>query len=188
MAASLPLPVTVFIPNRGQGELNINGVQFNGRPGATVAWDGGQPLPLSGTGTIGLGAVTMDANAAGITWHLDGAPRALGPGQYEAHSSVAVGTAGLAQPLDQASFSVAPGTAAQLVSVGDAQILVAPQHELLTGPGVVQLLGVLTVQTAGGTRTATNLHAGPGGFEVELQPDAGHYDVHAVVEGPLSFP
>jgi hypothetical protein len=184
-AVPLTLPVTITIPNRGQGELDIDGVVVDGHPGASVAWDGGQPLPLAGTGALELGAATMDANSGGVTWHLDGSPRLLRPGQYVAESAVAVGTAGLAQPLDQARFSVPAGTQPDLVSVGDAQIHLAPVTESLTGPGSVELLGALTVRTSAGTRLAHNLHFGPGPFTLTLRPSRGGYAVTGLLQGPL---
>ncbi|HEY2427659.1 MAG TPA: hypothetical protein VGI06_01925, partial [Acidimicrobiales bacterium] len=153
----LPLPITITIPNRGQGELNISGVVVDGRPQGTVAWDGGQPLPLSGTGGLDVGPSTIDFNASGVTWHLDGAPRLLLPGQYTAGSSVAIGVGGLGQPMDQATFSVARANQATLVSAGDAQVHVGPEAEQLSGPGSVQLLGALQIQTARGTRPVHNL-------------------------------
>jgi hypothetical protein len=181
----LPFPLTVTIPNRGQGELDISGVVVDGSPGGTVAWDGGQPLPLSGTGSLDLGPDTVDVDAAGITWHLDGTPRSLTPGAYLAESSVAVGTAGLAQPLDRAPFSVAAGRTGQLVSVGDAQVHLPPRPELFHGPGIVQLLGTLTVKAGGTTRTVTDLQAATGPFELQVSPGPGGYAVQAVLGGPL---
>lgn len=183
----LATPVVISIPNRGQGELNIERVVFQGQTGATVAWDGGQPLPIGGTGAFDLGPATLDADAGGLTWHLDGMPRFLEPGHYTAGSSVAVGVAGLAQPLDGAAFDVAPGAQAVMVSVGDARIHLPPRAEHVSGPGEVQLLGALTVRTASGIRTVGNLHFGPGPFDLTLQPAAGGFRVTGVVEGPLTL-
>jgi hypothetical protein len=181
----LRLPLTVTIPNRGRGELDIDGVTIGDRHGASVAWDGGQPLPLAGTGALELGPATMDANVTGITWHLDGAPRLLRPGQYVAESAVAVGAGGLGQPLDQARFVVSAGSPADLVSVGDAQVHLAPGPESLRGPGTVELLGRLTIRTAAGTRLVHNVHFGPGPFTLDLRPAAGGYVSTGLFQGPL---
>lgn len=183
----MPLPLVITIPDRGRGELNIERVQFQGQPGATVAWDGGQPLPLSGTGALSLGPATLDANAGGLTWHLDGMPRFLAPGRYTAGSAVAVGVAGLAQPLDQATFDVAPGTQGVMVTVGDAQVHRPPGGVHLTGPGQVQLLGRFSLRTAAGARSAANLHFGPGPFDLTFQPVAGGFRVTGVLQGPVTL-
>jgi hypothetical protein len=183
----LSLPLVISIPNRGQGELNIERVRFQGQAGATVAWDGGQPLPLSGTGALSLGPATVDVNTGGLTWHLDGMPRLLTPGRFTTGSAVAIGVAGLAQPLDQATFDVAPGTHGVMVTVGDVQVHQAPRAVHVTGPGQVQLLGRFTVRTAAGTRAAANLHFGPGPFDLTLQPVAGGFGISGVLQGPITL-
>ena len=187
-SAPLPMPITITIPNRGQGTLNIDGVVVLAHPGAQVAWDGGQPLPITGTGSLQLGAATMDANRAGITWHLDGTPRYFLPGSYTAESAVAVGTGGLALALDQVGFTVTSGGQGRLESDGDAQVHFGPGPVSVAGPGVVELLGSLSVTTAGGTRTVTNLHAGSGAFSLTFLPAPGGYRVQGTLAGPLTFP
>jgi len=185
---ALKMPITVTIPNRGQGALNIDGVVIMGHPGATVAWDGGQPLPIAGSGALQLGPATMDAGPAGITWHLDGTPRYFIPGSYTADSPVAVGTGGLALALDQVAFIVPAGSQGQLESDGDAQVRLSPQTVSVTGPGLVQLLGSMLVTTAAGTRMVANLHSGSGAFSLSFAPVTGGYAVHGVIDGPLTFP
>lgn len=184
----LPLPLTITIPDRGQGALTIDGLVIQGHPGAQVAWDGGQPLPIAGTGSLALGAATMDAGPAGITWHLDGTPRFFLPGSYTAESSVAVGTGGLALALDQVGFVVPAGGRGRLESDGNAQVHFAPWAINVAGPGLVQLLGSMSVTSPSGSRTVTNLHAGSGAFSLSLTPVTGGYAIRGTLEGPLTFP
>ena len=181
----LRLPLTITIPNRGQGELNIGGVVVNGKVG-NVAWDGGQPLPLSGSGALDLGAASVDIDHTGATWHLDGSSRQLDPGTYHAGSSVAIGSGGLASPVDAADFAVPPGGAGEMATVGDAQVHVGPGPLSLHGPGRVTLSGTLTLRTATGTRTATHVVFGPGPFTFTLTPNAATLSLTALLQGPVS--
>ena len=185
LGSPLALPLTITVPNRGQGEAHIVGVAVDGRRG-TVAWDGGQPLPLSGTGGVDLGQATVDADAGGLTWHLDGAARALLPGRYTAGSTVAVGSTGLARPVDQATFVVAAGTRGQILTAGDAQVHLAAQKLSLTGPGRVTLTGAMTVTNASGSHPARRVGLASGAFELALTPSAGGYTVTALLQGPVT--
>jgi hypothetical protein len=188
IGAPLPMPITVTVPNRGQGALNIDGVVVMSHPDAQVAWDGGQPLPITGSGLLVLGAATMDAGPAGITWHLDGTPRYLLPGSYTAESSVAVGTAGLALAVDQVGFTVTAGSRGRLETDGDAQVHLSRRSVTVTGPGLVQLLGRLSVTTTSGTRAVINVHAGSGAFSLSFTPITGGFAVYGTLAGPLTFP
>jgi hypothetical protein len=180
VAPALPLPVTITIPERGHGGLRIE----TGR--GTIAWDGGQPLPLTGTGTIDLGPAMLDIDSGGITWHLDGAPRLLTPGRYVAGSTVAVGTSGLARPEERATFTVDPGATASMVTAGDARIRTTTIALSLTGPGDMTLSGFLSVHTAGATRAGHRVTFGRGAFEVRLTPTVGGVTITALLQGPIS--
>jgi hypothetical protein len=177
----LGLPLTITIPVRGHGELNIKGVSVASVGSAEISWDGGQPLPLAGTGTLSLGQVTMDIDASGTTWHLDGTTRFLSPGLYTAESSVAVGSGGLGQPRDRQDFSVPAGTQAQLVTIGDAQIHTPLATLQLRGPGGVDLVGGLTVTTASGTRSVHEVVLSAGDFQLT----AGSGRVSGLLQGAL---
>jgi hypothetical protein len=181
---AIPLPVTVTVPNRGQGDMTIDKVTVDGRA-VTVVWNAGQPLPLSGTGALDLGSANVDASAAGITWHLDLAPRGLAPGHYFAGASVAVGSGGLAEPRDNVSFDAGPG--AGFITDGDAQIHLPAQALDLVGPGSVRLTGTLTV-IRGASRPAPAVTANfaGGAFQLHLQPaSANTYTVDALFQGPV---
>jgi hypothetical protein len=181
----LTLPLTITIPNRGQGELNIDGVLIGGHAG-TVSWDGGQPLPLSGTGAIALGQATLDAGSGGLVWHLDGAPRVLQPGSYTAGSSVAIGTGGLGTPVDRASFAVPAGRTGSLVSAGDARVQQPARELSLTGPGSVTLVGNLSYHTATRTRSVHRVTLQSGPFELTLAPSPAGFLVTSLLQGPTS--
>jgi len=184
VGAALPLPLTVTVPNRGQGEMTIANVRSGGAQ-VTVVWGGGQPLPLSGTGGFDLGPARMEADAAGITWHLDLGQRVLLPGHYLAGAPVAIGGGGLAQPEDTATFDAGPGSG--FITNGDARVHLPPGPLHLTGPGTLHLSGVLTMQTASGAQTVKVIEFGRGPFDVRLQPSpGGGYTVTALLQGPLT--
>ena len=180
VAPPLALPITVAIPQRGQGGLHITGV------GESIAWDGGQPLPLTGTGSLDLGPAVVDIDPGGATWHLDGATRLLTPGRYTAGSSVAVGGSGLARPEDQATFTVPPGSHGSMVTVGDARVHLTPRAMALTGPGNMTLTGTLTVRTAHGSRVVHQVTFGPGPFELSVTPGSSSATVNGLLQGSLS--
>jgi len=163
--------------------MQIDHVMVNGRP-ASVVWNGGQPLPLSGTGGLDLGPDHVEVDRAGETWHLDLGTRLLVPGRYVAAAPVAVGAGGLAEPHDRVVF-VAGATSA-FVTNGDARIHLAPRPLHLTGPGRVRITGALTVRTAAGAHPANALTFGPGPFDLTLTPGPAGLMVHGLLQGSLT--
>ena len=183
----LRLPLTITVAERGRGDVTIAGVTVAGQP-EQIVWLAGQPLPLSGTGSIDLGPAAVTADASGIVWHLDHGQRVLMPGHYTAGAPVAVGEGGLGEARDSVSFDVEPGSGAGFISNGDAQVKLLPTSPLvLTGPGRVHLSGALLLSTASGPpRPATTLTFGPGPFEVVLRPSATGYSVEARFQGNVT--
>ena len=181
----LALPFIVTVPQRGQGGLSVTGITVAGRR-ASVSWDAGQPLPLSGTGALDLQQAALDADVGGLTWHLDGNARLLGAGTYTAGSSVAIGTAGLAQATDRATFVVSTGGTGQIISRGDARVHLAPRQVSMTGPGSVTLTGKLTAQTAAGTRVVHQVTLRSGPFELSLTPTPGGYIGTCLLQGAVT--
>lgn len=185
VSAPLALPLTITVPNRGQGDVTISNVTVGGRS-VTIVWNAGEPLPLSGDGALDLGPARVDVDATGITWHLDLAPRLLSPGHYVAAAPVAVGSGGLAQPHDSVAFDAGQGGA--FITNGDARVHLPPSALSLTGPGTLRMTGKLTVQTSTGFIHAVRIVTfGPGPFELHLRPVlAGGYDLDALVQGSVS--
>ena len=187
VAGPIRLPVTITVPTRGQGGMTISNVLVGGRP-ASVGWDAGQPLPLSGSGAIDLGPASVDADASGITWYLDGAPRVLTAGRDMAGAPVAIGSGGLPQPSDSATFDAGAGSG--FVTAGGARIHLPPAPLRLQGPGHVHLSGDLSVEDpTGAVRHVATVTFGPGPFVLDLTPaPGGHggYTVTAHLQGPVT--
>jgi len=127
-APALVLPVTLTVERGGGTKADFSGGTVAGKP-ATLSWDGGRPLTLSGQGSLDFnGPVNVEVTAAGATWSLDGSSRLLTAGTYIFGATVAVSLAtnALGAPKDGARFDVAPGAAASLSTKGDVRITTAP--------------------------------------------------------------
>lgn len=177
-------PFTITIASRGQGSADLTGVQVGGK-NVEIYWYGGQPLPVSGTGDLGVdgGAVTVDAS--GITWMLDGAPRSLTAGHFNLGAPVAVGSGGLAEPHQSIAFDA--GERSTMQTTGRAQVHQAPASVHLTGPGSVTVHGDFQMRTATGTRHVATVVFGPGSYEIDLTPVAAGDTIRATLQGPVSF-
>jgi hypothetical protein len=189
-ANSTPLkpPFTISVPTRGQGGANITGVRVGGRA-AAISWNAGQPLPVSGTGTLNLAGAEVVVDGSGITWSLDGAARQLTPGNYFLGAPVAVGSAGLAQPVDTASFVAGSNATIETRGRAMAHLAVAPIR--LEGPGRVTLHGHFTMRSPTGVRTVTSITLGAPptnySYAIDLVPTAGGYlTTDAILQGPVS--
>lgn len=178
-------PFVITVANRGQGGATFRGVQVHGQTVA-ISWYGGQPLPLSGTGDLDLAGAPVSVDAAGVTFDLDGATRALTPGHYSLGAPVAVGTSGLATPMDSVSFDA--GATGTVETSGGAIVHLGPAPLHLEGPGRVTLRGQLALRTPDRTRTVTTLAFGPGDYQIDLAPVSGGYRIKAILQGPLSLP
>lgn len=182
-APPLRLPLTITAGSRGATRARITGARQAGAD-VTITWDGGQPLPVSGTGGLDVVGAHLDVAPDGLTWALDGDPRALLPGHYQLGATVAVGTSGLATPRDGTAFDAGPSC--QLTTVNGALVHVTPEPLHLVGPGQFELHGRLQVETAGGTVPASAVHFGPGSFVVDLAPSGGNWSVQVLAEGAFT--
>ncbi|MDP9072860.1 MAG: hypothetical protein M3N98_01575 [Actinomycetota bacterium] len=184
-APPLRPPFTITTPARGQGNGSITGVQVGGRDFA-ISWYEGQPLPVSGTGQLDLAGAPVAVTAAGITWTLDGAPRALTAGHFSLGAPVAAGSSGLATPYD-GGIAFDAGVRATLTTTGMASVHLAPAAIHLEGPGRhVTLQGQFQVRTAAGTRQAQSITFGPGSYSIDLAPASGGYSIRGTLQGPTS--
>ena len=179
-APPLTTPLIITVPNRGSGGLRLSGALMNGRR-ATIEWNAGQPLPLNGRGGLDQSPATLDVSAAGIRWHLDGAPRSLVPGRYSFGAPVAVGSSGLATPQDSAEF-LADATTAFTTS-GDAGVTIASRPIEVTGPGTLELRGDLEERTPSGTNRVSTARFVEGPYDVVLTPEGSGWRVDALVQG-----
>lgn len=181
----LPTPFTVEATERGVSRAQIVNAVVNKRK-TIVHWDGGRPLPLTGSGKIDLGLAAVKVQRDGIVWSLEGAPRQLRPGSYRVGTTVAVGASGIATPRDGVVFDGSDGTAIQ-VSKGGAFIKQPPRAlQLEAGEaGSVTFAGDLTVRTNERTGKLASVRFGPGLFDIKLTPQPGGYRIEALLQGPL---
>jgi polyisoprenoid-binding protein YceI len=175
-------PFTITVAERGVGGAEVVGATVNGKA-TQINWGAGQPLPVSGTGPgIDLGIVSMALDAKTITWNLDGALRDVLPGSYTLGSPVAVGTGGLATPVDRVTFTAGNNTT--LRTRGTAMISRAPAALRIEGrEGALVLTGKLTLSNATGDHNVKTVTFGPGTYDVTLTPVAGGYTVVAHLQG-----
>lgn len=146
-------------------------------PDRALVWDGGRPFVLEGGGLdLGPSAVVVERGEA--RWQIEG-PRVLLPGDYLLRTPVAVGTEGLARPVDEARFTA---TDDAVLDAPGATIATpaAPLH--LEGPGRLVLDGTFVVRTTDGRRSATHLEFGPGPLVLDLAADG---TFTATLNGPL---
>ncbi len=118
---------------------------------ATIVWDGGRPLMISGAGSFSFDRAPI--TLAGGTLRADvGAHAAqLGPGTYQVDAPVAVGRAGLAEPRDAVEF-VAGATEVPTVQFRGRVVLELPSVPIdVSGPGGLVLEGTFTSSDEDGT-------------------------------------
>jgi hypothetical protein len=179
-------PFTIQPGTVGVTRAVIDNVLVDGKP-STIAWDGGRPLPITGNGALELGAAQVTADASGLAWALDGAPRAVTPGNYRANFTVAVGSAGVANVRDNVAFTATTDTALE-VKKGTAFVRLPSQtvHLQATQPTTAVLEGSLNVETAEGTRPEHHITFGPGLYDITITPTAGGYTIEAILQGPVA--
>jgi len=189
-APPLALPLTLTVAQRGGGtKADFSGGAVAGK-NATVSWDGGRPLPLTGQGSIDLnGPVNVELTGAGASWALDGGSRLLTPGTYSFGATVAVTAVngGLGIPKENARLDVPPGAAASLLTGDDVRTTTPAAAIKLRGPGQLVLEGTLDVRSRDGMRQAGKITFGPGAFELDLEPQPGGYRLgRALLQGPMT--
>lgn len=186
----LPLPLTLTVARGGGTKAEFAGGSVGGK-NATVAWDGGRPLPISGQGSIDLnGPVNVEMNPDGASWALDGDSRLLTPGTYNLNAAVAVTPLNsvLGTPRERVKIDIPQGAAASLKTNGDVRTVTKAAPLVLKGPGQLVLQGTFEVRTRDGMRTAQKISFGPGAFELDVVPEAGGYRINrAFLQGPTTF-
>ena len=175
IAVGAPLTMPVEVPS---GSATIEGAVVDGER-ASIVWDGGRPLRLSGSGAIDLGPTHVEMGMGAIFWTIDGL-RILSPGTYRVDTPVAVGSGGLARPREGVDFVADEETTID-TRAGGAVGRGLPVH--LEGPGTFRADGSFRIRTRDGTTDATHLEFGPGSFVVDVGADG---TFTAVFNGPLS--
>ncbi|MEY2476613.1 MAG: hypothetical protein QOG87_1928 [Actinomycetota bacterium] len=183
---AIPAPFTIQPGTVGVTRAVIGNVVVDRRP-STIAWDGGRPLPITGKGSLELGSAQLTADPGGLSWALDGSPRALAPGDYRANFTVAVGSSGVASVRDNVAFTAGPETALE-VTKGTAFVRLPAQAVRIraTQPTSATLDGTFTIATAEASRPARRVSFGPGLYDITLTPVAGGYTVVAILQGPVA--
>jgi len=188
-APDLVVPLTMTVVRGGGTKADVSGGTVGGKK-ATLSWDGGRPLPLTGRGSLDFnGPVGVEITPAGASWKLDGGSRLLTPGSYTFGATVAVSlvTGGLGVPKEGARLEVAPGSPASIATRGDVRVATPAAPFKLKGPGKLVLEGTFELRTKGGTRQAGKVTFGPGAFELNLEPQPGGYRVdRALLQGPMT--
>jgi len=189
VAPPLVVPLTLTVVRGGGTKAEFAGGAVGGK-NATLSWDGGRPLPLTGQGSIDLnGPVNVEVTPSGATWALDGVTRLLTPGSYAFGATVAVTPMNgrLGTPKEGARLDVPPGAAASLLTRGDVRVATSPAALVLKGPGQLVLEGMLEVRTRTGVRQARKVTFGTGAFELSLGRQAGGYRIDkALLQGPTN--
>lgn len=183
-APPIATPFTLSAVERGTGKATIENVLVDGKR-TSIAWGGGTPLPITGDGgTIDLGGSKVDVDVAGASWTVDGAARALKPGKYRVGATVAVGLGGLATPRDAVEFIADAQTV--VTARGGVVLKVPPAAMELTGPGRITASGQLSLRDPKTTTPVSRIQFGEGPYKVTLTPTAGHIELDAVLQGPLT--
>jgi hypothetical protein len=182
-SAPLAVPFSFTSPERGVGRVNIQNALVDGKR-TSIAWGGGTPLPITGSGSIDMAGARVDVDPTGTTWRVDGAVRALAPGKYRAGASVAVGVGGLATPRDAVDFTADAMTMVQ--STGGVVVKLPPGKVELTGPGKVTAAGQLQVRDPQSTKAAASIQFPGGPYKVTVTPAGGRLTLDAVLQGPLT--
>jgi hypothetical protein len=162
-AVGAPLAMPIELET---GTATIEGALVDGQR-STIAWDGGRPFRLSGTGALDLGPTGVDLDAGAVSWHIDGL-RIFTGGDYHLDTPVAVGTGGLAHPADAVDFTAGDDTTIETPS-GTVVARGLPVH--LEGPGTFEAQGRFTIRTRDGSVEARRLTFGPGPFVVDVADD-----------------
>jgi hypothetical protein len=185
-APAIPTPFTIEAAERGVTRAVINGGKVEGQA-ATISWDGGRPLPITGDGRLELSPAPLTADAGGFTWALEGAARRFAPGSYRCNFTVAVGREGIASPREGGVAFTAGETTLLQVTHGGAFIHQPPAEvtfEAAESAGAI-LEGTLTARTTEGEAEVGAIRFGPGLYKIHLTPTAGGYQVDALLQGPF---
>lgn len=179
---ALKMPLTISSVDRGIGRATIEKALVFGQR-QTITWDGGTPLPVSGPGTLDIGAAKVDADAGGVTILLDGQVRTFSAGTYSLGTTVAVGSGGLAAPRDGVSFTADSQTV--MTTRNNVVLKLDPAKINLLGPGKITMNGAFKVQFPDRTVDAKTVNFGEGPYRVTLDPGNGKLSIDAILQGDV---
>lgn len=184
-ADPIPTPFTVEAGERGVTRAVIDNVLVDRRP-SSISWDGGRPLPITGTGGIELGSAQLTADANGLTWALEGSPRGISSGTYRANFTVAVGSGGVASVREGVNFTATADSALEVTKGGAFIRRPAQAIRVRAATSTNAILeGTFTITTADGERPAKRILFGPGLYDITLTPAGTAYTITAILQGPL---
>lgn len=182
----ISLPLTITTPARGEGAGGrIEGAVVDGAT-SSIVWDAGRPLELSGSSAaeaLELAPLRIDIEASEIRISLDGPFHGFAPGRYLVDTPVAVGSTGLARPLDRVGFEATDATT--IAFAGGATVTLPARQLPITGPGKLLLEGTFEIATRGGKQSVRKIEFGEGAFELSLTPADGGYALTATLQGPI---
>jgi hypothetical protein len=172
----LELPLTITTPERGEGSgATVKGITVDGRPSG-IEWDAGTPFELEGDGKLQLAPLVVDADAEHVYISFGTAPHGFSPGEYHVNTPVAVGTGGLATPVQSVTFEAS--VTSTIAFRGNASTTLDPRELSIRGPGKVVLDGDLTVvQPDGSSAKVAMVTLVSGPFQLLLKPVDGGYDL-----------
>lgn len=181
----------VTTPSAGLGAAaTFQGVLVDGVR-STISWDAGRPLTFAPSTPLRLrpAPINLTAGPASMTVAFpDGAVHRLEPGEYELQTPVAVGSDGLATPMERVTFTATQDSTVSFTGGASATIL--PIAMSVRGPGQVGIEGTLLVRRPDDTVTqATQVGLPAGSFELTLTPaaDGSGYDLGRVIlEGEVA--
>jgi hypothetical protein len=181
----VPAPFTIEASERGVTRVAIENVLVGGKP-STISWDGGRPLPITGTGGLDLGSANLTVDPSGYRWDLAGSPRGLTPATYKCNFTVAVGSAGVASSRDNVAFTATADTVLDVTKGGAFVKLPAAALQLQATRSTTAVIeGKLSVRTNAETRKTTAVQFGPGLYDITLTPTPGGLAIMAILQGPV---
>lgn len=175
-------PFTIEAVNRGEGRATIDKALVGGRR-VTISWDGGTPLPVSGSGALDYGAVHLEVDGRGPVFALDGGGRKFQAGTYSLGTAVAVGTDGLGTPREGVTFTADDQTV--LSTRNNVVIRSDPGKLEIKGPGTLLIEGKLSVQYPKNKDSGSLVKFGEGPFTLTVEPAGDRVNVSGILQGPV---
>lgn len=180
---TLSPPFTITSAERGSGNGATIANALVGGQRVSIAWDAGQPLPVTGTGTITLVGVTGHGDGRGLTVELGQHTFALN-GAFHLGSVVAVASGGLAAPQEAVDFTADATT--RITFQGQASA-VAHYPLQVQGPGHLELDGLLQAATVKVTRPGIAARLTKGPFALAITAGIPNASATATMQGAVSL-